>query len=510
MLRQILLPTLLLLFAMATYLWRINDKSVDFDERYTLNIATGLGGNTHGKRTFGTFVQNPIAGKTFTPADYWGRFTYANTVNTALSDNGQGLPYFLLLHGWFATAPVTVFNARLPAVLFLVLTGALLWVFLRRNAPPRLAWLATTLLLFNGLLMDLARYSRFYTLGIFLALLSGIVLYKLVQHKRPATAFLLGCVWTVFFLTQYFAALVILGQGLYLLFHERKKVSVPVWTAGVAGVLILIFLWLIPLNGIEALLSVFRYHEQSAQSKTAWFATLTTQQALIGLGTNLATLFGAATNPQPGFKAVFNILLALPGWALCLRVLRQPLPEFQRFWVRIAALIIATQTVFVISHLLFTSKGLLLVPRYWMFCIPFGALWLAIGINSGLQEKGNWRLLAVVAVIALGLRLCLSIYTAWSGKGFNGFSKPKCLSAAATPDIEGMATAIRQRWRPGDTVVYARWSFAQYINWFWQDAPPIVQQVDSTQPDFARIKTPSGVVTVPLRLGQPAKARPCP
>ncbi len=509
MARRMLLPLLLLLFATATYLWRIGDKSVDFDERYTLNIATGLGGETHGRRTFGAFVQNPVSGKTFTSADYWQRFSYANTVNTALSDNGQGVPYLVLLHGWFRMAAVTVWNARLPAAVFLALAGGLLWLFLQRRVSYKIALLAVALLLFNGLLMDLARYIRFYTSGVLLAVVSAVALHRLVRRGRPTDAFLLGSVWGFFFLNQYFAALAILGQGAYLLCYERRKLRFPVLLAGISGSLLLLLLWLFPLGGAEAVVSVFRYHEASAQNPTAWFQSLTVPQALTGLAANLATVFGAATNSQPGFKTAFNIALAAPGWLLCLRVLWMPLPPFQKFCVRMAALVLAAQLVFVTAHISLTGKGLLLVPRYWIFCIPFCALWLAISLGDAFRKKGFWRALALLSLLALALRLSLSVYTAWSGKGFNGLGKPECLVAAPTPDIEGLAQDIRQSWQPGDTVVYSRWPYAQYINWFLRDAPQVVQQVDTGQVDFVRLKTPSGIQAIPLRLGQPVKARPC-
>jgi hypothetical protein len=508
---RIVLPVLLLLFATATCLWRIEDKSVDFDERYTLNITTGLGGETHGTRTFGAFPQKPLPGKTFTSADYWQRFTYANTVNTALSDNGQGLPYLLLVHGWFEAVPVTVFNARIPAAVFLLLAGGLLWVFLRRNHLTAVAaLLATAFLLFNGLLLDLARYIRFYTLGTLLVVISGMALYQVVQRKRAADAFLLGGIWGLLFLNQYFAALVILGQGAYLLFYERKHLKLPVWGAGLSGILILLLVWLFPLNGMEAMASVFRYHAQSAQDKSAWSPPLTFSQAFTGLAANLATVFGAATNSQPGLKTMLNIALAFPGWVLCMRLLKQPLPQFQKFCVRVAALVLAAQVAFVVGHLLMTGKGLLLVPRYWIFCIPFCAVWLALAITHAFGADRFWRVLACISLMALGVRMGLSVTSAWSGKGVTGAGKFQCLVAAPTPDIEGMATGIRRQWQPGDTVVYANWKYAQYINWFLRDWPQVVQQVAAgSQTDFARLKTPKGTVALPLRLGQPEKARPC-
>ena len=503
------LPALLLLFATATCLWRINDKSVDFDERYTLNIATGLGGETQGTRTFGTFPQKPLPGKTFTPADYWQRFTYTNTVATALSDNGQGLPYLILLHGWLGAATVSVFNARLPAAVFLLLAGGLLLIFLSRNGKSTFALLAVVLVLFNGLLSDLARYIRFYTLGVFLVVASGVVLYQLVQHRRAAHAFLLGSIWALLFLNQYFGALVVLGQGAYLLLQERKNLKPHIWLAGSAGVLILLLLWLFPLNGREAIASVFRYHEQSAHSAEAWSPPLTLTQAFTGLAANLATVFGAATNTRPDLKTLLNIALAFPGWLLCVRLLRQPLPSFQKFCVQVATLILAAQVVFVMGHLLFTGKGLLLVPRYWVFCIPFCAVWLAIALINALNGRPFWRVLACLSLAALGLRMGVTVFTAWTGKGFTGAGKVQCLVAASTPDIEGMAASIRRQYQPGDTVVYANWKFAQYSNWFLREAPQIVQQVDTSQNDFAQLKTPKGIVALPVRLGQPEKARQC-
>ncbi len=502
---------LLLLFLLAAFAfcWRIADRPIDFDERYSLNIITGTGGETAGKRTFGTFPVRPIGGKIFTSADYWQRATYSNTINTALSDNGQGMPYALLLHGWFQRVEISALGARLPSAFFLLAAGALMAVFLRkRKVSPTVTFIALALLFFNGLLSDLARYIRFYTPGVLLAVLSWIALQTLVERRRAVDGLFLGGVWAAFFLNQYFAALVIVGQGIFLFSKERKKISPPALLAGVSGFGLLLLFWLFPLHGVEAIGSVFRYHEASAQSVKAWSPPLTLMGALVGLAADLATVFGAATPPQWSAKTAFNILLAIPGIVLCLRLLKKPLPSFQKACVQIAAVVLAAQMLFVIGHLLLTGKALLLVVRYWTFCIPFCAVWLALALENALQAKGFWRALAFVAITFLGLRMSLMLYSAFTGKTFNG-PRPVCMEMAAYPDTEGLGKDLKQRWQPGDTVVYNSWKSAQQINWFLRDAPRIVQQVDTTQVEMVMLKTLFGLKQIPMRLGRPAAARNC-
>ncbi|RYD52899.1 MAG: hypothetical protein EOP52_01765 [Sphingobacteriales bacterium] len=501
----------LILLAALSYGWRISDKPLDFDERYTLNIATGLGGTTSGIRTFGTFPTQPISGSAFTSKAYWDRFTYANTVATALSDNGQGIPYMTVLHSWIEATGLTVAGTRWPSALALLLTGGCLWYWLQKQDRARsgMALLALTLLLFNGLLLDLAQYIRFYTFGVLLVVLSWIGLHRLCTRRRIPDAVLLGTIWTVAFVNQYFAALVIGSQGLYLLLFERKTLSPRIWAGLIAGSLVLLLIWLFPLGGIEAFASVFRYHDRSMQAADTWSTPATLSVILTGLAADLATCFGAATHYTASFKTAFNVVLALPGWMLCLRLTRESLTPFQLFCARVATLVIGLQLLFVIGHISLTHKTLLLVIRYWTFCIPFCLVLLSLAVVKGWQAGGFWRMLALISLIGLGVRGSFSVYAAFSGKALSGFQKPQCIPMAAYPDYEALSHQIRQQAGTGDTVCFKRWKTAQCTNWFLRTAPRIVQQVDTTQSGEVLLKTPSGRRPIPIHLGRPIAARPC-
>lgn len=514
MFRRMLLPALLLFFAVATYLWRIGDKPVDLDERLTLNMATSLCGTSYKERVTGTYQANPLPRQPFTSADYWARFRLRNTLSTSMSDNGQGLPYMLALHIFLDATGVTVVHGRMLSVLLSLLAGALLLWFLRSSTPHPMHRLtapgATVLLLFNGLFLDLSQYIRVYTLGVALAIASWLLLYRFQQKPTRLRAAGLGLTWAFLLLNHYFAAIIVLAQAIFLAGQCRQQ-AIPLrrlaFVAGGSG--LVFFLWLFPLGGVEVVRAIFRYHSHEAHDAVAWLPTRQPVQIATGLAANLAAAFGQPTAFAAGAKTWANIFLALPAWAVCLRLFGERTAGFERFLTRVAALVLATQIVFVLAHVLATGKTLLFVPRYWIFCLPFTVVLLSLALQKAWQANRVWRGVALLSIVFLAARMGISVYSAWTGKRVTGFFRSECLPAASSPDIERLAQDIQHTWKPGDTVMWQSWQVAQEGNWFFRKSPQILQKIDSTQNDFARMKTPEGIMPFPLHLGQPATARPC-
>lgn len=513
MFRRTFLPALLLILVALTYCWRLGDKPLDFDERLTLNMTTGLCGTAYAERVTGTYQVNPLPQQPFTPADYWARFTPGNTLSAGMSDNGQGIPYMLALRTFLNATGVTVVHGRLLSVLFSLLAGTLLVGFLRAGAPqpvPRLTALAAAaLLLLNGLFTDLSQYIRVYTLSVALAIASWFLLYLFQQKPTRLRAFALGLVWTVLFLNHYFAAPVILAQAIWLGCRGRKNIA-PGRLALVAGSsgLTLLF-WLFPLGGTEVISAIFRYHGHEVQDTAAWMPVQQPTQLATGFAASLATVFGQPTAFVPGIKTWINILLAIPAWAVCLRLWRAQLSDFERFLARVAVLALMVQLLLVCTHVLATGKALLLVSRYWVFCLPFTAVLLSLALQKAWQSSRRWQATALLAVLFLVLRMGVSTYTAWTGKRIVGFLQTECIPAAPYPDTEQLAADIRRAWQPGDTAVLKSWRLAQEVNWFLRDAPHLLQAIDSAQTAPVWLKTPTGSVAIPVHLGRPAVARPC-
>ncbi len=511
---RVFLPVALLLLAAFTYVWRINDKPFDFDERLTLNMTTSLCGNANKERVTGTYLVNPLPKSVFTSADYWERFSLGNTFSTVMSDNGQGLPFMLLLRGVFVTNGVSVFNGRLLSAALLLLAAALLGRLLMgvENPPGKTVVVVTalTLLLFNGLLIDLSQYIRVYTLGVLGVVISWALLYQLHRKASWGTALWLGIVWALLFLTHYFTAPLIAGQLVYLLAFERKLLSKKVLGALATGSLGILLFWLFPLGGFEVIAAIFKFHGQHTNNLQVWIPLTTAGQAISGFAANFATLFGAATTTGMGLKTVANILMALPGWILCIGLLRQNnLNPSQKFLVKVALTGLAMHLLFVLGHVLITGRTLLFTARYWCFCIPFSVVLLGIAFEKARHSGGLWRSVALLSTGCLLFRMSLSLYTAWSGKRIVSLTKTECISATKGLDMEGLSTTIQQRWKPGDTVIFSTWKNAQATNWFLREAPQIVQTVDTTQRREVTFKTLEGSFPIEIGRGTPAAARPC-
>ena len=78
-----------------------------------------------------------------------------------------GLYTRTLLYTWLIAVSTAVFGdglvaARLPSVLLMAATDALLFIWLRRVAGSRAAWLGAVLFALSPFAVDIARFARFY------------------------------------------------------------------------------------------------------------------------------------------------------------------------------------------------------------------------------------------------------------------------------------------------------------------------------------------------------------
>ena len=509
--RNYLLPAFLLLAFAAICGYRLADKWLDFDERYTLNIATGLGGHPTGPRTFGTFIVAPLPKAQFTSADYWRRFRLGNTVATAVSDNGQAIPYFSLLHGWISVAGLTVARARALSVLFLMLAGLLLYSTVRKTTGSTLAAaLALGLLLFNGFLIDLARYARFYTFGILLVTLFAVLVMRLRRTAPPAAWASLGLLGAVMVINQYFSGLILAAGGLFLLRHHGLRGLRPYWGPLLLGFITVLLIWLFPLQGRLSLVSIGAYHSSaSANPHALWGPTATLPHLLTGLAANLATAVGAPTVIAASGKTWLNIGLAAPVWLLVLLAARRA-PARYLDWFRFAAWVFVLQAGVSLVHALLTGRMLLFITRYWTFTLPFAIVVAALSAALLWREGSRIvRALVVVALLLVGLRTSYTIASTLTNKAFTSGGRWECIPAAAAPDYEGLAHTVAREAGPKDTVVYKTWRTAQCVNWFLKGNTTLRQAVDSTQAPEVAIR--QGIIKkeVAVPIGTPAASRPC-
>lgn len=143
--------------------------------------------------------------------------------------------YYLLLKGWLALLGVGVFQARLFSLFAALLTIPLFYQWARLVAAPRVARLATLLLIFAPLHIYYAQEVRMY------ALLMLLIVALLWAWQRSAWGWL-GLFSGLALLTHYYAAWLILALALWMLGAARRRPSAwrgPLTALGIAGALFL-------------------------------------------------------------------------------------------------------------------------------------------------------------------------------------------------------------------------------------------------------------------------------
>lgn len=465
------------------YIYRLGDKSLDFDERYSMNIATGIGGATSQYTQFGRFIANPIPGATFSSAQYRARNTLPNVVSTAMNDNGQGLPYFMMLHGWLKVFGVSVFAARLLAAIIMLVSLILFYrLLLSWQLSSATAIIATVLLATNGVVIGLAQYVRFYTLGILLTVLSTLLVSNLVNNREDKKLrLLLGVVWGLMLLNQFFAGFIIAAQGLLLLNLNWKTKPVRMFVPVLGGFLLPVLIWLTAFGGWESLRNIYTLHqgERLAISELTMPASFLNSSAAV-----IASLVSATGQPVRILDSVHSVSMQLlPGLPALLLIgasiyaLKKLLPQ----WAKLSLLVLAVYILASVVHTTLTGHTLLFQGRYWVFAYVFSYALLGYALAWGWCRKGWSRRLAVIV-------LCLSLgraaYTSASVVSGLSIGPNKQLVPSyvqAYEDYEGVAKTIVTTARPGDTISYDSWTTAQRVNWFMLQRPQILQRVDTLQ-----------------------------
>lgn len=322
--------------------------------------------------------------------------------------------YYLLLHLWFAVAPVSEASLRVFSAMGLGLAGWFFWRFLSEAEDHDIAWSGAALLLANPLLLLMAGYGRMYTLEAAVCAGSLWCSWRILSGPIPSrsaraalmlatTAGLLTHNWFVFFL---------LGLGVTMLARFRStafRLAVPV----LGGGFLYMALW-----GDAALAQIGTTGEQLAWLKRpGWTA------AVEVLAAHLWLL--AAVAP------ILLIVVALRGV--------KPRPA-AAWWQTALGALVCLLVPWVISQWkpLYNS-------RFTVVAAPFLAWALA----------GFVRRAGTSALPVLTLAACF-----WAT--FDARNLSPCNSRSASE-------ILAERVQPADTVVYCRLA-RQPIEWYWKGA----------------------------------------
>lgn len=499
---------LLILALSALYAFRIGDKPLDYDERYSLNIATGIGGHTDHFKAYGEFVAMPLAAPVFSSKDYASRFRPQNVFSTALNDNGQGLPYFLALHYWLAMFGVSTTYARFFSLFLMLLSVPLFYALLRRwGQSEAISLLFTTLFFCNGVVLGLAIYVRFYSLGILLAILSTYLVSGLyTQEITKRKAFLLGGVWCLLFFTQYLSIFLIVAQFLFLVVRKPYGPRLRMLWPAYAFSFIVLLLWLFPLGAWETWRNILTLQSNIAYGG-AVLPPLTVGRVAGALPAAWSTIVG-----QPMVAGSLNIsgmlglLLVLPT-LFCIVFLFAKQVAQRPCWVNFAVGAILLFSVVGLVHTLGSGELLLFFPRYWVFwMVPsFGLLawtWSQRLRQGRFYQVACWLMLALLVG-----RTSYTVLSYSSGLQLNRERIVAPIPFRADPDYELFAADLSKSYHAGDTILYNSWKTAQMSNWFLLDRQDLLQHVDTNLEAVAQIRNGANRRNFALQFGRRSTAR---
>lgn len=355
--------------------------------------------------------------------------------------------YYLLLKLWtvLGTTPAVL---RFLSLLFGVLLLLPTWLLARAVGGRTVAWMAAVLLAGSALAIQASVEVRMYSLLTLLATWSTFLFFRAtIGATRPWVWVGYGLVIAAALLVHYFAFFLLAAHAAYIVLYHRADRPVRLW-----------FL-------IAAAITVTAY--------APWWWALGEQGARVFAPQSLQGVWGAMTPAVPvnivalaSFGGYFlrlgsylitppwswpQVLLIMPFLALAvLGGLRPPRSREQALlllcWLLPLLLLLGGSLATGVHYLR---------PRMASFTQPFFAVLLALGLST--VARGRRR--AAILAAALGVMLVLNVAA--------------LRMALADPrhqpfDWAGAAAHVRERWQPGDAVVFfplpARIAFGYYFS----------------------------------------------
>ncbi len=491
------------------YFYRIGDKPLDFDERYSVNIAMGTGGIPDQYAQFGLFTSEPIPGAVFSSGQYAARSYLRNVVAAAMNDNGQGIPYFILLHGWLKAFGTSTVAARSLSALLMLASLVLLYQLFRRlqlgHGPSTVVM---ALFALNGVIIGLAQYTRFYSLGILLVLISvHLTLTVLESNRGVLKLFILGAVWSVLFLNQYFGAFVILPEAIYIWRAVVGRNQFKNLSLALIGFALPVFVWLIPLEGWESLRNIYVLHQKDWPALVELTTPTTLLNVVVAATSSFAGAFGQPVNFLHGNNAAaLQILPAIP--AILLAVLATWRLKNEG-WVRLCIGVLGVYLMMSVLHSISTKHTLLFQVRYWVFAYVFSYGLIACIWAKNFAGAKHLKVLFILTMAVSFARVAYTSASAISGLALTANLQWKPLPVQPLEDYEALAVQLKNEMRESDTLSFQNWNTAQIVNWYLLDRPDIVQRVDAAQPSLIMVCQGAGQRTsVDVPRGRGLHAQP--
>jgi len=455
------------------------------DEETSADVATGMGFRYETPQY--AHVVLPPAKKIFTPADLWQRNNVRSVTTYTIADNGNNYAYNLLLHYWIELAGFSVFRIRLLSAVCIIFTTLLLFRLGQKINGSFMAGLfAAALFALHPVVIIYGHIARSYALSMLLVTLSMGLVCLLVKSDLPVRrrrwlymVFVIVSVSMV--MSHYFNAVIVCYNLAALFITARRRHTVLPVVITAIGVLLPVMAWLLVSGTGFGLVQNFQAHVDAQAGQLAWLPEAKPLPTAMGLLAMLASAFGNATLPGMGLKMWINIaLLLLPAVLIVYALKRSGTSRRSLAWYMTGAVgsfVLFALLVAVVSGHLFICQF-----RFWVFIIPYAVLLPAFALQKEIWA-GKSAFLPKAAVLLIMLRAVFTGVTFVSDRTV-AFSGGHITIDASGPGYHGepyetAATAVKEKYRQGYTVLYNNPRVAQNINWFLRGHPQIQQSIDT-------------------------------
>lgn len=138
--------------------------------------------------------------------------------------------HYLILHFWLKIFPSIEFFIRLPSIIFALLTLIFVYkISLVTFKEIKTSILAMAILATSPLHIYYSQEARMYSLATLLATISFYWLLKLLKEPKWHNIFLYVITSILMVYTHYLTWLVVISQGLYILFVKRRLITIYIW-----------------------------------------------------------------------------------------------------------------------------------------------------------------------------------------------------------------------------------------------------------------------------------------
>jgi len=384
---------LILLASWALLIWQLSERSLWIDEFDTYQMIQG---------------------------------SVADTVRAARNDIHPPL-YFLALHGWMRLAGPSDFALRWFSTACAIVGLPLLIVVARQWGNRRAAVPAMLLLGFSPAFIEFSRMARYYSLLLFLSLLSTALLFIALRQKQWITWIAYGLASLAILLTFYPGAIVPVAQGLLIIWPASRQVFFRRWLVLMLALSLVFLPW-------------FLFATTSQVPAVSAFTTADFARSGLGFVLGLATAaytFSVGETLFPWHPAAWLGLVAV-GVLLVAGLLRKGSghSRWQSGGLCLAGIVVISVTTTFVA----TGTPFINVPVRGLFALPYFLIILAAGWVSLASGKLKWL---------IGGLLCL----AWGASLVNDFRGEQFLNPIYLTPAKEAALFVSARAAPGDLVI---------------------------------------------------------